>query len=177
MWSLRCGRNQAVQDAYRGLLMTGFLLLHIFFVTVFTKGAMPWYNWTALWFQPGVYSVGLFVVMSGYCLMLPVVQADGHLSGGPRRFLKRRLKRIIPPYYAAATLSLAHVLYFPQQYEAYGIQVNAIQDDLNVGHRRGCASGAGRYVGDGHTVYCAVRHVRSNDGAAQSRVGTTLACT
>ncbi len=58
--------------------------------------------------------------------------------------------------------------------DAVRIQVNAIQHDLNVGHRCRRASGTGGYVGDGHAVFRAVRYVRSNNGAAQSRVWTTL---
>ena len=53
----------------------------------------------------GHYAVDVFIVLSGYCLMLPVLK-----SGAPlhvRTFLLRRTLRIIPTYYAAMLLALA----------------------------------------------------------------------
>lgn len=54
----------------------------------------------------GHYAVAMFIVLSGFCLMLPVVSEDGALRGGAGRFLLRRARRIIPPYYAAIGFSL-----------------------------------------------------------------------
>jgi len=55
----------------------------------------------------GHYAVGAFIVLSGYCLMLPIVRStDGKISGGTFHFFKRRAMRILPPYYAALILSL-----------------------------------------------------------------------
>ncbi len=54
----------------------------------------------------GQASVDIFIVLSGFCLMFPVVQHDGHLRGGVLQFLRRRARRILPPYYAAILLSL-----------------------------------------------------------------------
>lgn len=54
----------------------------------------------------GHYVVGLFIVLSGYCLMLPVVRGDGTLAGGPLHFYRKRARRILPPYYAALALSV-----------------------------------------------------------------------
>jgi peptidoglycan/LPS O-acetylase OafA/YrhL len=51
-------------------------------------------------------AVAIFIVLSGYCLMLPAVRADGHLIGGMRRYFGRRAWRILPPYYATVALSL-----------------------------------------------------------------------
>ncbi len=58
-----------------------------------------------LWFAH--YSVAFFIVLSGYCLMLPVARSrDGFLRGGTMDYIKRRARRILPPYYAALALSL-----------------------------------------------------------------------
>jgi peptidoglycan/LPS O-acetylase OafA/YrhL len=54
--------------------------------------------------------VGVFIVLSGYVLMMPVVSADGMLSGGWSGYLRRRARRILPPYYAALGFSLALLL-------------------------------------------------------------------
>lgn len=55
--------------------------------------------------QYGYYAVPIFIVLSGYCLMLPVARsADGALRGGAGEYLKRRARRILPPYYIALAL-------------------------------------------------------------------------
>ena len=57
--------------------------------------------------QYGHWAVDVFIVLSGYCLMLPVVRSsDNHLRGGVIAYFVRRSRRIIPPYYAAILLSL-----------------------------------------------------------------------
>jgi peptidoglycan/LPS O-acetylase OafA/YrhL len=51
--------------------------------------------------------VAVFIVLSGFCLMLPIVRSDnGKLLGGLGGFLKRRSVRILPPYYAAVGLGV-----------------------------------------------------------------------
>ncbi len=54
----------------------------------------------------GHLAVSVFIVISGFCLMLPVVRAGGELRGGARVFFQRRARRILPPYYSALALSL-----------------------------------------------------------------------
>ena len=56
----------------------------------------------------GHLSVSVFIVISGFCLMLPVIRNGGRLKGGVRRFFTRRFRRILPPYY----FSLAFTLFF-----------------------------------------------------------------
>jgi peptidoglycan/LPS O-acetylase OafA/YrhL len=51
-------------------------------------------------------AVAVFIVLSGYCLMLPVVRGDGHLVGGMPRYIGRRAWRILPAYYGAVLGSL-----------------------------------------------------------------------
>jgi peptidoglycan/LPS O-acetylase OafA/YrhL len=53
----------------------------------------------------GHFAVGVFIVVSGFCLMRPVV-VTGSLPGGALAFFGRRARRILPPYYAAFALSL-----------------------------------------------------------------------
>src|SRR5262245_42211056 len=55
----------------------------------------------------GHLSVTVFIVISGFCLALPIIAADGELRGGTLSFFKRRARRILPPYYGAVALCLA----------------------------------------------------------------------
>jgi len=53
-------------------------------------------------------SVALFIVLSGFCLTLPIVKsADLRLAGGALQYFKRRARRILPGYYGALFLSIA----------------------------------------------------------------------
>ena len=55
----------------------------------------------------GGFSVVVFIVLSGYCLMLPVARTKkGYISGNLLDYFKRRGRRILPPYYAALFFSL-----------------------------------------------------------------------
>ncbi|RYX81180.1 acyltransferase [bacterium] len=56
-------------------------------------------------FYQGHYAVSVFIVLSGYCLMLPVLRDNGTLRGGMIPFFKRRARRILPPYYAALVMA------------------------------------------------------------------------
>ena len=62
-------------------------------------------------FKQGFYAhfaVDVFIVISGFCLMLPVARKPGFtLTGGWRGYLYRRARRILPPYYCAILASLA----------------------------------------------------------------------
>jgi len=60
----------------------------------------------AFLFQGGDDAVVLFIVLSGFCLMLPVVRGDGTLRGGALHFFGKRARRILPPYYFAVGFSL-----------------------------------------------------------------------
>jgi peptidoglycan/LPS O-acetylase OafA/YrhL len=54
----------------------------------------------------GRYAVDLFIVLSGYCLSIPVVAGDGTLRRSAVGFFRHRARRIVPPYYFAMLLSL-----------------------------------------------------------------------
>jgi len=59
----------------------------------------------AQFFNYGHYAVDVFIVLSGFCLMLPILR-NGELIGGAPLFLKRRAWRILPPYFLAMGFSL-----------------------------------------------------------------------
>ena len=60
----------------------------------------------------GQYAVDLFIVLSGFCLMLPVARGDGFLRGGAWQFLQRRAWRILPPYFSSIGYSLLLIRLF-----------------------------------------------------------------
>jgi peptidoglycan/LPS O-acetylase OafA/YrhL len=66
----------------------------------------------AHWLDCGSFSIAVFILLSGYCLMLPVAQL-GKLRGGFFKFIGRRAWRIVPPYYAALALSLLLIRLVP----------------------------------------------------------------
>lgn len=62
----------------------------------------------------GHFAVAIFIVLSGYVLMMPIARTpDLSMRGGWWAYIKRRGRRIMPPYYAALVLSLILVLLFP----------------------------------------------------------------
>jgi peptidoglycan/LPS O-acetylase OafA/YrhL len=62
----------------------------------------------------GTYAVPVFIVLSGFCLMLPLAQRETlHIPGGVGSFLSRRAWRILPAYYAALLLNLALIALVP----------------------------------------------------------------
>jgi peptidoglycan/LPS O-acetylase OafA/YrhL len=62
----------------------------------------------------GHQAVVVFIVLSGYVLMLPVARTqDGHMPKGVWDYFKRRARRILPPYYAALFLALVIIALDP----------------------------------------------------------------
>jgi peptidoglycan/LPS O-acetylase OafA/YrhL len=66
------------------------------------------------WLAFGRLAVAVFIVISGYCLMLPVVRSEHRrLSWTWTRFMGRRARRILPPYYGALAVSIALIVFVP----------------------------------------------------------------
>ena len=64
--------------------------------------------------QLGHYAVAIFILLSGFCLMLPVARsAEGRLRDGFGGYLWRRTRRIVPAYYAAIALCFILVAFVP----------------------------------------------------------------
>lgn len=58
------------------------------------------------WLIFGHLAVDVFIVLSGFCLMLPVARRE-ELTGGAVQFFKKRARRILPPFFAAVVLGVA----------------------------------------------------------------------
>jgi peptidoglycan/LPS O-acetylase OafA/YrhL len=85
-------------------------------------------------FAYGHEAVAVFIVLSGYCLMLPVVRRDPErLTVAFPRFVRRRAFRILPPYFATVALSLALLALVP----ALRTQTGTIWDDSLPGLEAG----------------------------------------
>lgn len=68
------------------------------------------------------YAVVVFIVVSGYSLMLPVVRsADGKLRGGLGSYFKRRALRILPPYYVTVAVCLLSTALIPGLQQKTGV--------------------------------------------------------
>ncbi|MBP3037152.1 acyltransferase [Arthrobacter sp. zg-ZUI100] len=62
----------------------------------------------------GNFAVPMFIVLSGFVLMLPVAgSSDLRLKGGLINYIKRRARRILPPYYASLILFGTLILLLP----------------------------------------------------------------
>lgn len=63
------------------------------------------------WLLYGHLAVDVFIVLSGFCLALPVGRT-GELRGGARGFFLGRARRILPAYAALTVASLLHLLFW-----------------------------------------------------------------
>lgn len=62
--------------------------------------------WVTGWLYYGHFGVVVFIVVSGFCLMLPVARHDLQFKHGIGGFYRRRCRRILPPYYVSMSFSL-----------------------------------------------------------------------
>lgn len=97
-------------DGIRGMAALYVVAGHAVFCSSdnFSRAVLKGISYPALkWLAYGQFAVAIFIVLSGYCLMLPVSKsADRTLRGGAKAYFLRRARRILPPYYAALILTL-----------------------------------------------------------------------
>ena len=60
-------------------------------------------------------AVDLFIVVSGFCLMLPIARRGDRMPP-LRQFFTRRARRILPPYYASLLLSCLFIVAFAHDF-------------------------------------------------------------
>lgn len=108
-------------DGLRGLAALAVALFHAYKFTGETGDAeqIPIVGSVL---QFGFLGVPVFIVLSGYVLMLPVAQNNVRLPKGFADFIGRRAWRILPPYYAALALSLLLILFVPILQQPSGTQ-------------------------------------------------------
>ncbi|OUC16675.1 MAG: hypothetical protein B0A82_00100 [Alkalinema sp. CACIAM 70d] len=102
-------------DGMRGLAALYVLLHHAYLQVTWEpeKIQLPAWVWaSSQWLEWGNFAVVVFIILSGYCLTLPIVQSR-QLKRGFWHYIKRRAKRMIPPYYAALVVSLILIALLP----------------------------------------------------------------
>ena len=99
-------------DGLRGLAALYVVLHHAYYGLTAEAALPPLAAHLTYWLYLGRSAVDIFIVLSGYCLMLPVVRA-GRLRGSFADFMRRRARRILPPYYAALGVCLLAIAVLP----------------------------------------------------------------
>jgi peptidoglycan/LPS O-acetylase OafA/YrhL len=98
-------------DGLRGIAASYVALSHIAIALLFFSPKLVsvphWLVRSLAVFNMAQAAVVVFIVLSGYCLMIPIVRSGGQLKGGFASYIRRRATRILPPYYAAAIFSIA----------------------------------------------------------------------
>ena len=101
------GQHIAYLDGIRALAALFVVLNHSFYQMMIKPSHLPrWFNEGVAVLGYGHYAVDVFIVLSGFCLALPVVRGDGYLAGGAAQFFLKRARRILPPYFCAIAFSL-----------------------------------------------------------------------
>lgn len=90
-------------DGIRGFSALIVVIYHSVLFTYYkdTVSKNDYLTYILSFIKLGYLSVGVFIILSGFCLAIPVVNNNLNFKGGMKRYLKRRFKRIIPPYYIA----------------------------------------------------------------------------
>jgi peptidoglycan/LPS O-acetylase OafA/YrhL len=98
-------------DGLRALAALFVACYHCYLAVYIHTSASGVSRWISEPMLYGHLAVPLFIVISGFCLMLPVVRDNGVLRGGAAFFFRKRFWRILPTYYGALILFLsAHYL-------------------------------------------------------------------
>jgi peptidoglycan/LPS O-acetylase OafA/YrhL len=102
-------------DGMRGWAALFVVLHHLHQEITYRSDLPSIFLKTTKWLQLGHFAVAVFIVLSGYSLMLPVVRSNNnHLPRGIIDYIQRRARRILPPYFAALLFSLLIFILFPQ---------------------------------------------------------------
>src|ERR1700761_4876811 len=122
------GRRIGGIESLRGLAALGVVLCHVFGqfygFTRFSPGPERVVGWA------GQVGVAVFFVVSGFCIRLPMsraLAADPKARLDVRRYLHRRARRILPPYWIAIAVSIAVGLISPVT------PLNGAHDPLDIG--------------------------------------------
>ena len=98
-------------DGLRGLAAF-YVVLHHCYLEIWPTWRQPTGVTAALtsWLRWGHLAVAIFIVISGYCLALPLV-TRGLQDFSALRFYRRRAFRVLPPYYFGLVLSVLLIVF------------------------------------------------------------------
>jgi peptidoglycan/LPS O-acetylase OafA/YrhL len=122
-------------DGLRGLSAVAVVAYHVwqFIITKHWSELPKWFSVATL-LRLGTNGVDVFIVLSGYCLMLPLARSTKpELVGGVSGFAWRRARRILPPYYAAWLGSIAMIAFFEPLSSRRGTQWDLAISDQALG--------------------------------------------
>lgn len=104
-YSLKPKTHLAFLDGIRAIAAVYVVMHHAMLHYSMDTSLLPrWQRRFMTLFSFGHYVVDLFIVLSGFSLMLAVVNKD-YADFSITTFYKKRIKRILPPYYLALALS------------------------------------------------------------------------
>lgn len=108
----------AFLDGVRGLAALYVVLYHAVYYTGHLAPIPEGLSWPMLALASvlnyGVFAVPVFIVLSGFCLMLPLAQRHTTaIPGGVGPYLRRRAWRILPAYYVALLFALVMIAVAP----------------------------------------------------------------
>jgi peptidoglycan/LPS O-acetylase OafA/YrhL len=112
-------------DGLRGWAALYVVFHHVWQFVITRPELGPFPRWFAALtiFKFGSFAVTIFIALSGYCLMLPVARDPAaELAGGVAGFVRRRARRILPPYYATLGLALLILALYPRLRDTTGTQ-------------------------------------------------------
>jgi peptidoglycan/LPS O-acetylase OafA/YrhL len=112
MASNKLGVRLHFLDGLRGLACLYVLLFHASNPNIPYGGELSnLMRFVTLCLSCGHFSVVFFIVLSGFSIMLPIARTGTlRLNGGLGQYVRRRARRILPPYYVAVILSIALIL-------------------------------------------------------------------
>ena len=93
-------------DGFRALMALYVVIHHASHYFGLAGSTSRLYHVVYMASSKGHYAVNVFIVLSGFCLALPVVRNNGVMREGYWEFVRKRVRRILPPYYIALGFSL-----------------------------------------------------------------------
>ena len=123
-------RRLGYVDGLRALAALYVVASHCMLEIWFNRHPGRLAGWLAWPLSFGHQAVSVFIVLSGFSLMLPVARKGNHLPRGVWGFYLARVRRILPPYYLATTFSLLLIWLFISQ--KTGTSVHTMPSHLSL---------------------------------------------
>jgi len=124
-------------DGLRGLAAMYVLIFHSLTISVPQEGGQLSFPMRFLRsvFGYGHFAVAVFIVLSGFSLMLPLARHGTlHLERGFGPYMWRRCRRVFPPYYAALVLSIVAILVASSESKSAALSPGSLLSHLFLVH-------------------------------------------